>query len=85
MPPFMITVTLIKVSTSKLMLTKAGKKFIDQSECLVCYFLCPELILFCIELPKNCTYLGQVELSNFFLYIIRIVTEEVWSLYRHHA
>ena len=26
--------------------------FIDQSECLVYYFLCPELILFCIELPN---------------------------------
>ena len=39
---------------------------IDQPECLVCYFLCTELTLFCIELPENCIYLNQSELSNFF-------------------
>ena len=39
---------------------------IDQSECLVCYFLCTELTLFCIELPENCICLNQSELSNFF-------------------
>ena len=39
---------------------------IDQPECLVCYFLCTELTLFCIELPENCIYLNQAELSNFF-------------------
>ena len=32
---------------------------IDQSECLICYFLCTEL-------PENCIYLNQSELSNFF-------------------
>ena len=51
---------------------------IDQSECLICYFLCTELtlfctelILFCTELPENCIYLKQSELSNFSMYIIR--------------
>lgn len=33
--------------------------------------LCTELTLFCIELPENCIYLNQSELSNFFMYIIR--------------
>ena len=28
--------------------------------------LCTELTLFCIELPENCIYLNQAELSNFF-------------------
>ena len=32
--------------------------------------LCTELTLFCIELPENCIYLNQSELSNFFMYII---------------
>ena len=50
----------------------------DQSECLICYFLCTELTLFCneltlfcIELPENCIYLNQSELSNFSMYIIK--------------
>ena len=57
---------------------------IDQSECLICFFLCTELTLFCTELtlfcteltlfctelPENCIYLNQSELSNFFMYII---------------
>ena len=43
---------------------------IDQSECLICYFLCTES-LFCTELPENCIYLNQSELSNFSMYIIR--------------
>ena len=60
---------------------------IDQSECLICYFLCTELTLFCTELtlfcteltlfctelPKNCIYLNQSELSNFFIYLLRIL------------
>ena len=39
---------------------------IDQSECLICYFLCTELTLFCTELtlfytelPENCFYLNN--------------------------
>ena len=51
---------------------------IDQSECLICYFLCTELTLFCteltlfcIELPENYIYLNQSELSNFSMYIIK--------------
>ena len=50
---------------------------IDQSECLICFFLCTELTLFCTELtlfctelPENCIYLNQSELSNFSMYII---------------
>ena len=43
---------------------------IDQSECLICYFLFIELTLFCTELPKNCIYLNQSWLSNLFMYII---------------
>ena len=57
---------------------------IDQSECLVCYFLCTELTffctestLFCTELPENCIYLDQSELSNFFMYNISTVK---WSI-----
>ena len=57
---------------------------IDQSECLVCYFLCNELTffctestLFCTELPENCIYLDQSELSNFFMYNITTVK---WSI-----
>ena len=56
---------------------------IDQSECLICYFLCTELTLFCTELtlfctelPENCIYLNQSELSNFSMYVIRRVTFE---------
>ena len=33
--------------------------------------LCTELTLFCTELPENCIYLNQSELSNFSMYIIR--------------
>ena len=43
---------------------------IDQSECLICFFLCTELTLFCTELPENCIYLNQSELSNCFMYVI---------------
>ena len=32
--------------------------------------LCTELTLLYIELPENCIYLNQSELSNFFMYII---------------
>ena len=32
--------------------------------------LCPELTLFCTELPENCIYISQSELSNFLMYII---------------
>ena len=32
--------------------------------------LCTELTLFCSELPENCIYLNQSELSNFFMYVI---------------
>ena len=52
---------------------------IDQSECLICYFLCTELTLFCTELtlfhtelPENCIYPNQSELSNFSMYIIKV-------------
>ena len=31
--------------------------------------LCTELTLFYIELPENCSYLDQSELSDFFRYI----------------
>ena len=46
---------------------------IDQSECLICYFLCTELTLFCTELPENCFNLNQSELSNFSMYIINYI------------
>ena len=39
--------------------------------------LCTELTLFCIELPENCIYLNQSELSNFFMYIISAVMAAV--------
>ena len=42
-----------------------GSLIIDQSECLVCDFLCTELTLLCIELPENCIYHNQLEPSNF--------------------
>ena len=43
-------------------------------------FLCTELTLLCIELPENCVYLNQSELSNFFMYIIRNSNEpRSWS------
>ena len=32
--------------------------------------LCTGLTLFCIELPENCIYLHQSELSNFHMYLI---------------
>ena len=38
---------------------------IHQLECLVCYFFCTELTLFCTEFPENCIYLNQSELSIF--------------------
>ena len=38
---------------------------------------CTELTLFCTELPENCIYLHQSELSNFFMYIF-IVQIWVW-------
>ena len=57
---------------------------IDQSECLICYFLCTELTLFCIELtlfctelPENCIYLNQPVLSNFFMCIITLKTVDI--------
>ena len=57
---------------------------IDQSECLICYFLCSELTffcteltLFCTELPENCIYLNQSELRKFSMYIIRSVITKV--------
>ena len=53
---------------------------IDQSECLICFFLCTELTLFCTELtlfctelPDNCIYLNQSEPRNFSMYITRSV------------
>ena len=56
---------------------------IDQSECLICFFLCTELTLFYTELPENCIYLNQSELSNFSMYIIRneINTTRIRSRY----
>ena len=42
--------------------------------------LCTELTLLYIELPENCVYLNQSELSNFFMYIIRNSNEpRSWS------
>ena len=42
--------------------------------------LCTELTFFCIELPGNCIYLNQSEVSNFFMYIIRNSNEpRSWS------
>ena len=32
--------------------------------------LCTELTLFCTDLPENCIYFNQSDLSNFFMYII---------------
>ena len=52
-------------------LRKLGGKYEHEYECLVCYFLFL-LTLFCTELPENCIYLNQSELSNFFMYIICI-------------
>ena len=52
---------------------------IDRSECLVCYFLCTELTLFYIELPENCIYLNQLELSNFFK-CISLALEAQWKM-----
>ena len=40
--------------------------------------LCTESTLFSIELPENCIYLSQSELSNFFMYLIRSAT--VWMI-----
>ena len=41
---------------------------------------CTELTFFCIELPGNCIYLNQSELSNIFMYIIRNSNElRSWS------
>ena len=42
--------------------------------------LCTELTLFCTEIPENCIYLNQSELSNFFMYIIR---NKAWKLPTH--
>ena len=39
--------------------------------------LCTELTLFSIELPENCMYLNQSELSNFFMYIINTETRNI--------
>ena len=36
------------------------------------WLLCTELTLLCTELPESCIYLNQSELSNFFMYIIRL-------------
>ena len=43
---------------------------IDQSECLVCYFLCTELTLFCIKSPENAFILTNQNWVIFFMYII---------------
>ena len=60
---------------------------IDQSECLICYFLCTELTLFCTELtlfctelPENCIYLNQSKLSNFSMCIINFKIEGTRSI-----
>ena len=37
--------------------------------------LSTELTLLCIELPENCIYLNQTELSNFCMYLINTVIE----------
>ena len=43
-------------------------------------FLCTELTLLYIELPENCVYLNQSELSKFFMYIIRNSNEpRTWN------
>ena len=40
---------------------------IEQSECMVCYFLCTELTLLSIELFENCIYLNCVLFSRMLL------------------
>ena len=50
--------------------------------------LCTELTLFCTEIPENCIYLNQSELSNFFMYIIRnkkalLIFFKAWKLPTH--
>ena len=64
---------------------------IDQSECLICFFLCTELTLFCTELtlfctelPENCIYLNQSELRNFSTYII-IFKASQWSYEKYYS
>ena len=38
-----------------------------------------ELTLFCNELPENCVYLIQSELSNFFMYLIMNVNIYIYQ------
>ena len=38
-----------------------------------------ELTLFCNELPENCVYLNQSELSNFFMYLIMNVNIYIYQ------
>ena len=59
-------------------MSKKVQSLAKQSEelfSLVCY--CAELTFY-IELPENCIYLNQSELSNFFIYLMNI--EIVWQL-----
>lgn len=68
----------IEILQVTLTLTLTLTNYSDQSECLVCFFLCTELTLFCTELTlfcteltENCVHLNQSELRNFFMYIIQ--------------
>ena len=45
---------------------------IDQSECLICYFLCTELTLFCTELTLFCTELPETAF---------ILTNQNWVIF----
>ena len=45
--------------------------------------ICTELTLFCTELPENCFYLNQSELSNLFIYTIKSRTELFSTFYRN--
>ena len=69
--PSDVNIQALQALQARIWLAICVSLIIDQPECLVCYFLCTELTLVCIELPENCIYLYQSELSNFFMYITR--------------
>ena len=64
--------------------TKKFKVWLNSSRNCSVWFVTfgTELTLFYIELPENCTYLNQSELSSFFLYILLL--QKLWfSKYIH--
>ena len=67
------------VATSKARIWLAIYEFLwlltNQNVWFVSFFALKELTLFCTELPENCIYLNQSELSNFSMYIIRCQTK----------